>query len=60
MSLLEILLISMLSSPFVCWLVGFTSTVIQRFNPITLQVYGYGLYQYRITMIRRRDPGHFG
>lgn len=24
------------------------------------QVYGYALYQHRITMIRRRDPGHFG
>ncbi|KAJ4477386.1 hypothetical protein J3R30DRAFT_3290953 [Lentinula aciculospora] len=22
-------------------------------------IYGYILYQYRITMIRRRDPGHF-
>ena len=25
-----------------------------------IQVYGYILYQHRITMIRRRDPGHFG
>lgn len=25
-----------------------------------LQIYGYLLYQHRITMIRRRDPGHFG
>lgn len=24
------------------------------------QVYGYALYQHRITMIRKRDPGHFG
>lgn len=24
------------------------------------QVYGYAIYQHRITMIRRRDPGHFG
>ena len=24
------------------------------------QVYGYTIYQHRITMIRRRDPGHFG
>jgi hypothetical protein len=24
------------------------------------QVYGYLLYQHRITLIRRRDPGHFG
>ena len=24
------------------------------------QVYGYAVYQHRITMIRRRDPGHFG
>ncbi|KAG6821311.1 hypothetical protein H0H93_000172 [Arthromyces matolae] len=23
-------------------------------------VYGFALYQYRISMIRRRDPGHFG
>jgi len=27
---------------------------------IGILVYGYGLYQYRIIMIRRRDPGHFG
>ncbi|KAJ3927269.1 MAG: hypothetical protein NXY57DRAFT_642674 [Lentinula lateritia] len=26
---------------------------------IIVMVYGYGLYQHRITMIRRRDPGHF-
>ena len=25
-----------------------------------LKIYGYALYQHRITMIRRRDPGHFG
>ena len=25
-----------------------------------MQLYGYILYQHRITMIRRRDPGHFG
>lgn len=24
------------------------------------QVYGYAVYQRRITMIRKRDPGHFG
>jgi hypothetical protein len=24
------------------------------------QIYGYLLYQHRITLIRRRDPGHFG
>ncbi|KAG6812229.1 hypothetical protein H0H93_013924, partial [Arthromyces matolae] len=23
-------------------------------------VYGFALYQYRISMIQRRDPGHFG
>ncbi|KAJ3806049.1 hypothetical protein EV368DRAFT_69158 [Lentinula lateritia] len=26
---------------------------------IIVMIYGYGLYQHRITMIRRRDPGHF-
>ncbi|TFK90667.1 hypothetical protein K466DRAFT_583497 [Polyporus arcularius HHB13444] len=26
---------------------------------IAVLVYGYALYQHRITMIRRRDPGHF-
>lgn len=26
---------------------------------IGIMVYGYALYQHRITMIRRRDPGHF-
>ncbi|TFK27493.1 hypothetical protein FA15DRAFT_666341 [Coprinopsis marcescibilis] len=26
---------------------------------IATLVYGYALYQHRITMIRRRDPGHF-
>ena len=25
-----------------------------------VQVYGYAVYQHRITMIRRRDPGNFG
>ena len=29
-------------------------------NHLSLQIYGYLLYQHRITMIRRRDPGHFG
>jgi hypothetical protein len=24
------------------------------------KVYGYVIYQQRITMIRRRDPGHYG
>ncbi|KAF5327082.1 hypothetical protein D9619_004506 [Psilocybe cf. subviscida] len=27
---------------------------------ICILVYGYFLYQHRISMIRRRDPGHFG
>ena len=27
---------------------------------LPFQIYGYSLYQHRITMIRRRDPGHFG
>ncbi|KAF5391599.1 hypothetical protein D9757_002535 [Collybiopsis confluens] len=27
---------------------------------IGVLIYGYGLYQHRLTMIRRRDPGHFG
>ncbi|KAF8643247.1 hypothetical protein AX16_009135 [Volvariella volvacea WC 439] len=27
---------------------------------IGITIYGYVLYQYRITLIRRRDPGHFG
>ncbi|KIJ98173.1 hypothetical protein K443DRAFT_680965 [Laccaria amethystina LaAM-08-1] len=26
---------------------------------ICVLIYGYALYQHRITMIRRRDPGHF-
>jgi len=26
---------------------------------VGILVYGYVLYQHRITMIRRRDPGHF-
>ncbi|TFK36658.1 hypothetical protein BDQ12DRAFT_686290 [Crucibulum laeve] len=26
---------------------------------VLVLVYGYALYQHRITMIRRRDPGHF-
>lgn len=26
----------------------------------TSKLYGYFIYQHRITMIRRRDPGHFG
>jgi len=26
---------------------------------IAVLVYAFALYQYRITMIRRRDPGHF-
>lgn len=26
---------------------------------IGIMVYGYAVYQHRITMIRRRDPGHF-
>jgi len=26
---------------------------------VGIMVYGYALYQHRITMIRRRDPGHF-
>ena len=25
-----------------------------------VQIYGYAVYQHRITMIRRRDPGNFG
>jgi uncharacterized membrane protein YidH (DUF202 family) len=29
------------------------------FISICVLVYGYCLYQYRISMIRRRDPGHF-
>ena len=29
-------------------------------NCFSIQIYGYLLYQHRITMIRRRDPGHFG
>lgn len=29
------------------------------FVSICTMVYGYALYQHRITMIRRRDPGHF-
>ena len=31
-----------------------------RFAYFMAQVYGYAVYQHRITMIRRRDPGHFG
>ncbi|TFY76667.1 hypothetical protein EWM64_g7346 [Hericium alpestre] len=27
---------------------------------VGILIYGYFVYQYRITMIRRRDPGHFG
>ena len=27
---------------------------------IVRKIYGYALYQHRISMIRRRDPGHFG
>ncbi|KAF8181555.1 hypothetical protein BJ912DRAFT_1062123 [Pholiota molesta] len=27
---------------------------------ICVLIYGYALYQHRISMIRRRDPGHFG
>lgn len=26
----------------------------------SLQIYGFSLYQSRITMIRKRDPGHYG
>lgn len=26
----------------------------------SLQVYGYAVYQHRITLIRKRDPGSFG
>ncbi|PPQ86083.1 hypothetical protein CVT25_003148 [Psilocybe cyanescens] len=29
------------------------------FVSVCVLVYGYCLYQHRITMIRRRDPGHF-
>jgi hypothetical protein len=31
-----------------------------RSLPDVAQVYGYLLYQHRITLIRRRDPGSFG
>lgn len=27
---------------------------------IAVLVYGWAVYQKRITMIRKRDPGHFG
>ena len=27
---------------------------------LNTQIYGYAVYQRRITMIRKRDPGHFG
>jgi hypothetical protein len=29
-------------------------------SPPGLKVYGYVVYQRRITMIRRRDPSHYG
>ena len=29
-------------------------------NFLRPKVYGYAVYQHRITLIRRRDPGHFG
>jgi len=32
---------------------------VYAFISICVLVYGYLLYQHRITMIRRRDPGHF-
>ncbi|KAG6900818.1 hypothetical protein C0993_000137 [Termitomyces sp. T159_Od127] len=30
------------------------------FISICVLIYAFAIYQYRITMIRRRDPGHFG
>ncbi|KAG5636397.1 hypothetical protein H0H81_008171 [Sphagnurus paluster] len=43
----------------VCVLVR--STLTQLVCPTNLsQIYAFSLYQYRISMIRRRDPGHFG
>ncbi|KAF8972193.1 hypothetical protein BDZ97DRAFT_1752785 [Flammula alnicola] len=32
---------------------------VYAFISVCVLVYGYGLYQHRISMIRRRDPGHF-
>lgn len=32
---------------------------VYAFISVAILVYGYALYQHRISMIRRRDPGHF-
>ncbi|EIN10051.1 hypothetical protein PUNSTDRAFT_102032 [Punctularia strigosozonata HHB-11173 SS5] len=32
---------------------------VYAFISVAVLVYGYAIYQHRITMIRRRDPGHF-
>ena len=36
---------------------SFQRSVVQT---LAIQIYGYAVYQRRITMIRKRDPGNFG
>lgn len=38
----------------------FAVTVTSACAYLRIQLYGYALYQHRITLIRRRDPGSFG
>lgn len=45
-----------------CWDSGEQRTFV-NVDPLLTprsKVYGYVIYQQRITMIRRRDPGHYG
>ena len=47
-------------SALVSWYVPLRLTLRIPIYLTTGQIYGFYLYQSRITMIRKRDPGHYG